>query len=199
MNSMVRLLGLTLLGALVACAETTSTSQTSTTPEAQSLAAVQATAPVYKVLNDSVASPRKEMTVVLDSVQVVVTYGSPATKGRTIWGDLVPYGEVWRTGANEATTISFSAPVLIGDQPLAAGTYALFTIPGEMDWTLIFNTVTDQWGSYDYDEKKDVMRTKVIPRATPAAAEHLEFSAEADNTIVLTWDKLAIPFVVKAG
>src|SRR4051812_3645735 len=89
----------------------------------------------------TLASPRDTVMGKVDDVVVTVNYGSPSVKGRKIWGRLVPYNQVWRTGANEATTFSVSKDVLVEGKPLAAGTYGLFTIPGENDWTVIFNKV----------------------------------------------------------
>ena len=83
---------------------------------------------------------------------VTITYSRPGVKGRVIWGELVPYDKVWRTGANKATTISLSDDVTINGQSIAAGTYSLHTIPGKDQWTVIFNKVANQWGSYSYDE-----------------------------------------------
>lgn len=150
------------------------------------------------VLNDTIASPLKQLSGTIDGVEVTVTYGSPAAKGRALWGELVPYAEVWRTGANEATTIEFSGDVMIEDQPLAAGKYSFFTIPGESDWTLIFNTVSDQWGSYQYDETKDALRAKVISGSAPAASETLDFAMEGDQ-VTFMWGELAVPFTVAKG
>jgi len=93
-------------------------------------------------------------------VAVVVEYGRPSVGGRAIWGALVPYGQVWRAGADEATTISFDRDVKIEGQALPKGTYALFTIPGESSWTVIFSKTAKQWGAYDYDAKQDALREK---------------------------------------
>lgn len=150
------------------------------------------------VLNDTIASPLKQLTGSIDGVEVTVTYGSPAAKGRALWGELVPYDEVWRTGANEATTIEFSGDVLIEDQPLSAGKYSFFTIPGENDWTLIFNTVSDQWGAYQYDETKDALRAKVMSGSAPEASETLDFAMEGDQ-VTFMWGDLAVPFTVAKG
>ena len=133
----------------------------------------------------------------IDGVEIAVEYGRPNVKEREIWGGLVPYGKIWRTGADEATTISFSADVAIGGQKLAAGKYSLFTVPGEAEWLFVFNTVADQWGDYSYDADKDALR---VP-AKPAAAEHvesMEFVIEG-SSVVLRWEKLAVGFEVAAG
>lgn len=144
------------------------------------------------MLKDGIASPRKEMTGTVGDAEVVVNYGSPSVKGRTIWGDLVPYGELWRTGANEATTITFSQDVMIEGEQLAAGTYGLFTIPGEEEWTVIFSDVTESWGSGEYDEAKDALRVMATPEMVDEASETMEFMVDGNN-LVLRWDNAAVP------
>jgi hypothetical protein len=133
----------------------------------------------------------------IDGVDVSLEYGRPNVKGRDIWGGLVPYGEVWRTGANEATTITFSSPVMIEGEALPAGTYALFTIPGEDEWTVIFNETVEQWGAYDYDAEYDALRVTVTPRAHEMT-EAMDFRV-GDGEVVLMWDELAVPIAVEAG
>ncbi len=133
----------------------------------------------------------------IGGAKVTLEYGRPNVKEREIWGGLVPWGKVWRTGADEATTVSFSADVMIGGKKLAAGTYSLFTIPGKDEWTFVFNSVAKQWGAYEYDASKDALRVK----ATPQAAEHVEsmdFRIEG-SSVVLRWEKLAVAFEVTAG
>ncbi len=133
----------------------------------------------------------------IDGVEITLEYGRPNVKERKIWGGLVSYGKVWRTGADEATTISFSADVTIGGRKLAAGTYGLFTVPGEKEWELVFNTVADQWGAFNHDAGKDALRAK----ATPTASEHVEsmdFVIEG-SSVVLRWEKLAVAFEVAAA
>lgn len=131
---------------------------------------------------------------VIDEVKMAIEYGRPNVKKRVIWGDLVPYGKVWRTGADEATTITFSADVKIGDQKLAAGSYSLFTIPGEEEWTFIFNTVAEQWGAYDYAEGKDALRVKAKPQAHDHV-ESLDFVVKG-SSVMMRWEKLAVGFEV---
>jgi hypothetical protein len=131
---------------------------------------------------------------------VTITYSRPGVKGRKIWGGLVPYGAVWRTGANSATTIQVTEDVLVEGQPFPAGTYSLHTIPGEKEWTLIFNKDANQWGSYSYDAAKDAVRVKVIP-IPGQAQEWMQFRFE-DPTInsarvVLAWENLQVPFTIK--
>lgn len=149
-----------------------------------------------KVLNDSIPSPRKEMTGSIGETDITVNYGSPAMKGRTLWGDLVAYEEVWRTGANEATAITFSEDVIIEGQELSAGTYGLFTIPGETDWTLIFNETAEQWGAYEYDEAQDVLRVKVTPKMVEESAENLDFMIVGDQ-LVMQWGQAQVPVTVQ--
>ena len=133
----------------------------------------------------------------IGGVDIQVEYGRPQVKERAIWGGLVPWGQVWRTGADEATTVTFSADVTVEGQALAAGTYSLFTIPGQSEWTVIFNTVAAQWGAYEYAESKDALRVKV----SPTAHEHVEamdFVIDGDS-IVLRWERLALPLAIAAG
>src|SRR5687768_6036427 len=96
-------------------------------------------------------SPTASLTQTVGLTDVTIKYSRPGVRGRTIWGDLVPHDKVWRTGANEATTITFSEDVTVGGQKLAKGTYSLHTTPGREAWTIHFNSVPDQWGSYSYD------------------------------------------------
>ena len=133
----------------------------------------------------------------IDGVEITLEYGRPNVRGRQIWGGLVPYGSVWRTGADEASTVTFDRDVRVQGEPLAAGTYGLFTVPGEDEWTVIFNKVAEQWGAFGYDPEQDALRVK----AAPAAAEHVE-SMELvieGSSVVLRWEKLAVGFEVAAG
>lgn len=144
------------------------------------------------VTEAELASPRKELKGELNGVNITIDYGSPSTKDRTIWGSLVPYGEVWRTGANEATRITFGESILVGENILAAGTYSLFTIPTEKEWQVIFNKVTDQWGAYEYDEAQDALRIQARPVSVDSSSATLEFRL-APGKIVMQWDKLVLP------
>src|ERR1035437_5918867 len=102
------------------------------------------------------ASPKASVMQMVGLTEISIDYHAPSVKGRTIWGDLVPYDSVWRTGANEATVISFSDDVMIEGKKLAAGKYAIFTIPGKAEWTIIFNKKKDLWGAYGYNKDEDV-------------------------------------------
>jgi hypothetical protein len=130
----------------------------------------------------------------IGGVAVTVEYGRPSVAGRRIWGELVPYGKVWRTGADEATTITFSKEVMVEGQKLAAGTYGLFTVPGETEWTVVFNRVAKQWGAYEYDDKQDALRVKVAP-TTGDPIEALDFVIEGDR-VVMRWEKARVGFRV---
>jgi len=133
----------------------------------------------------------------VDGVKVVVTYGRPAVRGRKIWGGLVQYGKVWRTGADEATTITFTKDVVLEGKKVPAGTYALFTIPGKNRWTWILNGQAKQWGAYKYDPAADVTRFEVKP--SPASmTEALSFEGK-DDAVVLRWEKLAVPLPIQAA
>ncbi len=138
-------------------------------------------------------SPPVEVKGVINEVSVTINYSAPSVKGRTIWGDLIPYGKVWRTGANEATTFETDKELVIHDQKLPAGKYALFTIPGEVEWTWIFNSVWDQWGAYKYDETKDVLRIKTIPQKSSVFNEQLRFEI-VDDWVSLYWENLLVSF-----
>lgn len=147
-------------------------------------------------------SPKASLTQTVGITDVSINYSRPGVKGRQIWGALVPFDKVWRTGANEATTISFSEDVTINGQKLPKGTYSLHTTPGQSSWKIHFNSVADQWGSYSYDAAKDV----VVVSATPQAVPHTEWltfevpDVSTDKaTFVIRWEKVAVPFTVDAG
>jgi len=130
---------------------------------------------------------------------ITVTYHRPLVAGRKVWGALVPYGQVWRAGANENTTIEFSGPVSVEGQPLPKGIYGLHMIPTADSWTVIFSRMASAWGSFTYDQKEDALRVTVKPQ--PAEFhEALAYDFDdvtADSAVVtLRWEKLAVPFRV---
>jgi hypothetical protein len=133
----------------------------------------------------------------IDGVEVVLEYGRPKVNGRVIWGELVPYDKVWRTGADEATTITFSKDVLVAGKELPAGTYGLFTIPTKGDWTVIFNKVAKQWGAFRYADTEDALRVTVSPAASEEAVEEMDFVIDGNN-VVLRWEKLTVPISIAA-
>lgn len=144
-------------------------------------------------------SPAKTSEATIDGVKVTVNYSSPSVRGRTIWGDLVPYDKVWRTGANAATTISFDKDVKINGTVVKAGTYALFTIPGKKEWTIIINTNAKQWGAFKYKEELDVMRFKVTPEKSKEMQESLEIEVEKDGEVSIEWEYLELEFKIEAA
>lgn len=142
-------------------------------------------------------SPPATAEGVIDGVKIKVDYSQPSVKGRKIFGALEKYGQVWRTGANEATVISFDKAVKIEGKDLPAGKYALFSIPGENEWVIIFNSVTDTWGAYDYEKNKDkdVLRVTVKPAKTDLT-EKLTFTVGA-NDVSFKWENTLVSFKVK--
>jgi hypothetical protein len=126
---------------------------------------------------------------------VTIDYHQPSAKGRKIMGGLVPYGEVWRTGANKTTTITVDAPVKIEGQDLAKGTYALFTIPGENEWTIIINK-SIEWGAYSYKQADDILRVKVKPTKTDSFVETFNIAYDKDQ-VIMKWENTQVAFKVK--
>ena len=132
----------------------------------------------------------------VSGVDLIVTYGRPKVNGREIFGELIPYGEVWRTGADEATTISFAKAVMFEGKHVEPGTYALFTIPGEKEWKVILNEQAKQWGAYKRDPAKDLVTVTVKPEASEETTEELTFSAE-DDGIVIAWADVKVPVTIE--
>jgi hypothetical protein len=130
---------------------------------------------------------------------IIVNYHRPLVNSRQIWGKVVPYGEVWRAGANENTTVTFTDPVTIEGQPLDKGTYGLHMIPGENQWTVIFSKMSTAWGSFSYKQDEDALRITVTPQA---AEFHEALTYDFDDVkpdsavVTLRWDKVAVPFKV---
>ncbi|UHG90719.1 DUF2911 domain-containing protein [Spirosoma oryzicola] len=126
-----------------------------------------------------------------DGLTITVNYCRPYKKGRVIFGGLVPYGKVWRTGANEATVIRFDQDVVIAGKPLKAGSYSLWTIPEQEKWIAIFNSETGQWGT-NYDQTKDVLRVPIDAQSHKPTAEqfYIDFMKKSDGaTMQLVWDE----------
>jgi tetratricopeptide (TPR) repeat protein len=117
------------------------------------------------------ASPKQKLMQEFGAGSVEIAYSRPSMKGRKIFGSLEKYGEVWRTGANEATTVRFTEPVTIANQKLDSGTYALFTIPSATEWVVIFNKAVNSWGAYDYKKEEDVVRINIKPNMFKPALE----------------------------
>lgn len=152
-------------------------------------------------------------TIGVDTV-ITFDFSRPGVKERTIWGELVPYGLApgnkyseekpfpWRAGANEKTTIEISNDVLVDGKPLPAGKYSIHMIPSEKDWIVIFNKVSEGWGSYDYDEAEDALRVTVTPVEAPFE-EWMRFGfddlAGTSAVASLLWEKLKVPFTISVA
>ena len=150
-------------------------------------------------LNIPRASQRASVTQRIGLTDVTITYHRPAVGGREIWEKTVPYGKVWRAGANENSTITFADDVTVEGKPLAAGSYGLHTIPDKDQWTIIFSKNATSWGSFSYDQKEDALRVNVKPHAAEAF-EQLTYTFESvkpDSAVAtLRWEKLAVPFQI---
>ncbi len=151
-------------------------------------------APTLKVPQ---ASPAASVSQTVGLTTVQVDYHRPAVKGRKVWGGLVPFGEVWRAGANENTTFTTSTPLKVGGKTLAAGTYGLHMLPTAHDWTVIFSKMSVAWGSFTYDPKEDALRVTVHPQPTADSEERLSYRfddvSDKSATLTLRWEKLAVP------
>ena len=138
----------------------------------------------------------KEEHAEISGTHFIIKYHAPAVRGRTIWGGLVPYGEVWVTGAHSATTLEFDKDISANGVTIAAGKYALFTIPGKDKWTLIINKTWDQHLADEYDPKEDVARVEVKPESLPANQERLKYTIASQGSskaiISISWEKLKV-------
>jgi hypothetical protein len=138
-------------------------------------------------------SPPAKAEATINGKKVTIDYSAPSKRGRAIMGELVPYGKVWRTGANAATTLKTEGDLMIGTVHVPAGNYTLYTIPGEKEWTLIISKETGQWGS-NYTESKDLGRTKMAVKALAAPVETLAISlpsaGQNQNTLTLKWENV---------
>ena len=148
--------------------------------------------------------PRQSQHAVLTQrigiTDITVNYHRPLANGRKIWGGVVPYGEVWRAGANENTTIAFSDPVTIEGQPLAKGVYGLHMIPGENQWTVIFSHASTSWGSFTYKQAEDALRVTVKPQMVEkhnALTYDFDELTPTSAVVKLEWEKVAVPFKVE--
>ncbi len=143
------------------------------------------------------ASPPATLKQRVGLTDVEISYSRPSVKGRKIFGELLPYGEIWRTGANQATQITFSTPVKLNGTALEAGTYELFSIPSADEWTVIVHKPMSQWGSYAYDAKNDVTRLKVKPVTLPSPIETFTFQIgdlrDESATIYFAWERVRVP------
>lgn len=147
------------------------------------------------------ASPHARLVQTVGATEIEIDYSRPGAKGREIFGGLVPYGKVWRTGANASTKISFAQDVRLEGQAVPAGTYALYTIPEADEWTVILSTNTELWGAFDYDEADDVVRVTVTPEELQEPVENftIGFDELTDGGAVmyLDWVHTRVPVQVK--
>ena len=175
-------------------------------------------ASVLAQLNLPRESQHQEIAQTVGDTRISVVYSRPNTKARDIWGCqtndvipkgnvtyscLVPYGQVWRTGANENTTFETNHDLQINGQTLPAGKYGLHTIPGKDSWTIIFNKVNDAWGSFTYKQENDQLRITVKPQTLPEKQETMSLNFEnikpTTADVVVRWDNLRVPFTVDVG
>lgn len=141
------------------------------------------------------ASPRAKATGKAGSATITIDYGQPSVKGRKIFGDLVPYAKVWRTGANEATVFETDSDIKVEGKALAKGKYGLFTIPGDKEWVIIFNKTWNQWGSFRYKQEEDVLRVTVPAKSAPSMTEAMTFKVEGGKVIFM-WENTQVEFNV---
>jgi hypothetical protein len=143
-------------------------------------------------------SPPAKVTETTSSGAVItIDYSQPAVKGREIGKEIAPYGKVWRTGANDATTFEVSKDVKVEGKALAAGKYGLFTIPNKEEWVVIFNKTPQQWGAYKYAEADDVLRVKVKPAKAPQFTERMTFNVDKSGKVSLIWGNEEVDFTVQ--
>jgi tetratricopeptide (TPR) repeat protein len=146
------------------------------------------------------ASPRATVSQQIALAEISISYDRPAVAGREVWGTLVPFDSVWRAGANENTTIAFTAPVRVAGQEVAAGRYGLHMIPSRGEWTVILSRQANAWGSFSYDPKEDVLRVKTMPVSVAEPQERLAYTFDAprEDSVVATlrWEKLAVPIPI---
>jgi hypothetical protein len=149
----------------------------------------------------SAQNAKKSPHDTVSTKDISVTYGRPYKKGRVIFGELEKYGKVWRTGADEATQITFKKDATFGGKPVKAGTYALFTIPNEKEWTVILNGQLGQWGAYDYDKNKgkDVLQITVPAKKLDKVVEQHTIRFDSKQDMIIEWDQTQITVPVKVG
>ncbi len=152
-------------------------------------------------LNVPQASQKASVMQQIGLTDITISYHSPLVKGRTVWGTLVPYNEVWRAGANENTTITFSTDVMVEGKMLGAGTYGLHMIPTTGDWTIIFSKNSTSWGSFFYDKNEDALRITAKPITMNESQEWLSYQftdiQTASTVATLRWEKIKVPFKIE--
>jgi len=147
-------------------------------------------------------SPKASVSQVIGYTEVTINYSRPGVKDRKIWDGLVPLNQIWRTGANEATVIEFGDNVVVEGYEVPKGKYGLFTIPGEKEWTIIFNKVWDQWGAFNYKESEDFLRFKVKPRKSDFTDRLLftfNYVSPYSADVVIEWNEVEVSFKVETN
>ena len=142
------------------------------------------------------SSSKEVATGKINGATITINYGSPSVNGREIWGALVPFNQVWRAGANDATTFETDKELTVEGSKLPAGKYSFFIIPNDKECVIIFNKEAKQWGAYKYKEKEDQLRVTVKQKVAKSKTEKLVYIIEK-NTVSLNWDNWTIPFSVK--
>lgn len=146
---------------------------------------------------DKRASPHETITGKVNGKTVTIAYGRPSLKGRkAVGGTLAPFGKVWRTGADEATVLTTDADLQVGTLTVPKGSYTLFTIPGEKEWTLIVNKKAKQWGAFEYKEAEDLGRTPMKVRALTTPVEQFTIAVR-DNQLVMSWENTEASVALK--
>ncbi len=140
-------------------------------------------------------SPAAKATGKAGSATITIDYSQPSVKGRKVFGDLVPFGKVWRTGANEATVFETDSDIKVEGKTLPKGKYGLFSIPGENEWTIIFNKTWNQWGSFRYVQEDDVLRVQVKPSKSGTLVEMMKISVDGGK-VTIAWENTAASFTV---
>jgi hypothetical protein len=142
------------------------------------------------------AAPRESSNLMLAGKHLSVAYGRPALRGRTIFGVLVPWGEIWRTGADEASKLSTEADLRFGARELPKGNYAVFTVPGEREWQLVLNRTADQWGAFNYDPAADALRVPMRRDSVSAPIDRLSIAltarGESAGTLWIGWETTVV-------
>lgn len=150
-----------------------------------------------------VLSPTTTISQEFSTSKMEIVYSRPSMRGRKIFGDLVPFGSVWRTGANASTKITFGEEVEIGSIRIPVGVYSLYTIPGQTEWEVIFNKSTESWGAFGYDSKDDIVRLKVTPTTAPIPTETFTITIAnitySSCSIDLAWENTLVSIPVKAN
>lgn len=144
-------------------------------------------------------SPPATATGKIKGATITINYSSPSVKGRKVWdpsGTLAPYGKVWRAGANEATTFETDKDIKVEGKELPAGKYGFFSIPGESEWTIVFNKVPNQWGAFKYDQAQDQLRVTTKPKKSAQMNERLVYDV-TNKGIVLKWENVEVPVAIQ--